>query len=78
MERKELKPGDKVWVFNNTAQEIMDGLCLQVIKHSRRTYITIGFKTNNGAIIHSGGNVLNKDCFPTREALCEHYRKIFE
>lgn len=64
-----MKPGDKVWVF--------DGFD-QVIRHPK--------------VVHADGNVivtghlgecvrvylLNFDCFPARETLCEHYRKIFE
>ena len=78
MERKELKPGDKVWVFQVSPQEIVEGTCVDVLRVKRKTYVTIGYTTPSGAIIRSGGNVLWKDCFPTREALCEHYRKIFE
>lgn len=73
-----MKPGDKVWVFNYFNQEIEEGSCVQVIPFFRRTYITIEFKSPNGSAICNGGYILGKDCFPTREALCEHYKKIFE
>ena len=78
MERKELKPGDKVWVFQVSPQEIVEGTCVETIRFGSGTYVTIGYATPSGAIIRSGGNILGKDCFPTREALCEHYKKIFE
>lgn len=73
-----MKPGDKVWVFQVGPQEIVEGTCIDVIRSKRRTHVTIGYTMPNGAIIRSGGNILGYDCFPTREALCEHYRKIFE
>jgi len=72
-----MKPGDKVWVFLSGVQEIVAGECISATKLSERTYVTIGYTTPSGAIIRSGGNILGHDCFPTREALCEHYRKIF-
>lgn len=73
-----MKPGDKVWVFQAVPQEIVEGTCVDVLRCEGRTYVTIGYTTPSGAIIRSGGNILGKECFPTREALCEHYRKIFE
>lgn len=73
-----MKPGDKVWVFQVSPQEIVEGTCVDVLRSKRRTYVTIGYTMPSGAVIRSGGNILNEDCFPTREALCEYYRKIFE
>lgn len=73
-----MKPGDKVWVFQVSPQEIVEGRCVDVARCGRRTYVTIGYTTPSGAVIRSGGNVLGYECFPTREELCEHYRKIFE
>ena len=73
-----MKPGDTVWVFQVSPQEIVEGTCVDVLRVKRKTYVTIGYATPSGAIIRSGGNILGKDCFPTREALCEHYKKIFE
>lgn len=73
-----MKPGDKVWVFNTVTQEINVGVCIDILGGPKRYYVTIGFKMPSGAFIRFGGYVLNYDCFPTREALCEHYRKIFE
>ena len=72
-----MKPGDKVWVFHVSQQEIVEGVCVDVVRHGRKAYVTIGYTTPSGAIIRSYGNVLGYECFPTREALCEHYRKIF-
>ena len=73
-----MKSGDKVWVFQVSPQEIVEGVCADVVRYGRKTYVTIEYTTPSGAFIRSGGNILGKDCFPTREALCEHYRKIFE
>lgn len=73
-----MKPGDKVWVFQAGIQEIEECVCLDVFLYNNVEYVAIGNKTPNGCIIRSGGNILGKDCFPTREALCEHYQKIFE
>ena len=73
-----MKPGDKVWVFNAGTQEIDAGVCIDILGGPKRYYVTIGFTMPSGAVITNGGYVLNYDCFPTREALCEHYRKIFE
>ena len=73
-----MKPGDKVWVFNSEWNEIMEGTCLDIMRISIRTYVTIGYSTPSGSIIRSGGNLLNRDCFASREALCKFYRKIFE
>ena len=67
-----------MWVFQVSSQEIVEGVCVDVARYGRLTYVTIGYTTPTGAIIRSGGNVLGHECFPTREALCEHYRKIFE
>ena len=73
-----MKPGDKVWVFHVSQQEIVEVVCVDVFRYGCKTYVTIGYTTPSGAIIRIGGNILGKDCFPTRESLCEHYRKIFE
>lgn len=64
-----MKPGDKVWVFDGGDQAIKH----QKVIHTDGKVVVAG---------HFGGYVgvyfLNFNCFPTREALCEHYRKIFE
>jgi hypothetical protein len=64
-----MKPGEKVWVFDGGDQ---------VIKHQKVIH-------TDGKVIVTGRlgedvrvYLLNFDCFLTREALCEHYRKIFE
>lgn len=63
-----MKPGDKVWIFRG------DGLIHQVLISFIDEYFIWCDDPGNPMIR------LNKDypIFPTREALCEHYRKIFE
>ncbi len=73
-----MKPGDKVFVFQTSSQKIVEGTCVDVLRCRKETYVTIGYTMPNGVIIPISGNILGKDCFPTRETLCEHYRKIFE
>lgn len=66
-----MKTGDRCWVYHYLVQEIeegvityMDGLSIAVkTKRRERPYIFV----NNGC-----------EVFPSREALCEHFKKIFE
>ena len=69
-----MKPGDKVWVFSHPDQEIFGGKVGRVYHLFGADYVQIYF--NSSAL--SGGFRVGRDAFPTREALCEHYRKIFE
>ena len=64
-----MKPGDKVWVFNAGRQKIIS---LKVIKTGEDVVVAGNFP------YYVEMFRLGVDCFPTREALCEHYRKIFE
>lgn len=58
------KPGDTVWWFDNGPQ---------TIRHERV------YKVNGRKVETIGHNFyLGRTGFLTREALCEHYRKIFE
>lgn len=63
-----MNPGDKVWIFRG------DGLIHQV-KIAQIDDEVIWCEDPGRPAIR-----LNKDypMFPSREALCEHYRKIFE
>lgn len=64
-----MKPGDKVWVFHSGAQQIKEVSALTVVEYPCGVvWITTEFECG----------IFNRDVFPTREALCEHYRKIFE
>lgn len=69
-----MKPGDKVWMFLPHAQHIIEVEAHSIKVIGEETQVEIQYK--NGA--RSSGYLLGRDVFPTREALCEHYRKIFE
>lgn len=70
-----LKKGDKVWFYMNITEEIVSATVADVFKTPNgNTFIQIRF--DEGGTV--GGLKPNFDVFPTREALCEHYRKIFE
>lgn len=64
-----MKPGDIVWVFDGYE------ICSYILNEiSERGHYT--FRTEDGlSVIHPG---FYGPIFPTREALCEHYRKVFE
>lgn len=64
-----MEPGDTVWSFSNGPQQIMT--------ESVRTAIDLK-DGNIWLATRTKCGLLNRDFFPTREALCEHYRKIFE
>lgn len=63
-----MKPGDKVWWFDARTQTIECGEALEV--------------NERGGVVYTYDKDLQLwqgcEAFPTREALCEHYRKIFE
>lgn len=68
-----MKSGYKVWVFDGreVRQVRVEGKYAGL--HDGKVYI------NYGGIDAGHMRVVEQDlCFPTREALCEHYRKIFE
>ena len=68
-----MKTGDKVWLFNNIIQEIEERIVDGVTCDRGTNYIwRLELRGEKGAFY------LGFECFPTREALCEHYRKIFE
>ncbi len=69
-----MKPGDKVWVFLPYAQHIIEVEAHSVKVIGDETKVEIQYKNGSRA----SGYLLGCDVFPTREALCEHYRKIFE
>ena len=61
-----MKPGDKVWWFDARTQTI-----------ECETVVDINERAGN---IYTYDKTLwiGREGFPTREALCEHYKKIFE
>lgn len=69
-----MKLRDKVWVWNSWASKDRQ------IEQGEIVGYTDG---EEGVKVRLPGrerpyNFLAFECFPTREALCEHYRKIFE
>lgn len=64
-----LKRGDKVWVWDNHAHKIRQIKLSYLLPDGRMGYLGADVYTLYVANVHF---------FPTREALCEHYRKIFE
>lgn len=69
-----MKPGDKVWVFDDfDTPTIREAILVSIIKvKNKRTKFCFVFETNRDM------EFCSYNVFPTREALCEHYRKIFE
>lgn len=63
-----MKPGDKVWVFYNQKiiQVNYDVILGEPMLTSKKLYPVVGILADK------------LPYFPTREALCEHYRNIFE
>ncbi len=68
-----MKPGDKVWIFDDDKIKQVD---LVEVFVGKWLLIDTTNTDNKFGIPKSWG--LNKPHFPSREALCEHYRKIFE
>lgn len=71
-----MKPGDKVWVFDSLAQEIKDCTIVGYRSLGNIKEWTICFNDDPEKVAFYGFRDI--ELFPTREALCEHYRKIFE
>ena len=74
-----MKPGDKVWVYDNLLG-IREGICEKaIVRGGKIIVVQILYGVIGGVAMRDCRCLtLNRDCFPTREALCEHYRKIFE
>lgn len=62
-----MKPGDKVWFLESLTKTIV---CANIDKIIAGVYC-LSWDDYSVALPES-------EIFPTREALCEHYRKIFE
>lgn len=74
MSNNKVKRGDEVWVFLTSCQEITSGKVGRIYHLFGADYVQIYFDSG----VLSGGFRMERDAFATREALCEHYRKIFE
>ena len=71
-----MKPGDKAWVYLNMVQAIQEVTVREV--HGCVVDVVWDYTDDGGEIHHCFMGLLATEVFPTREALCEHYRKIFE
>ena len=72
-----MKPGDKAWVYLNLAQAIQEVTVREV--RGDMVDVVWDFTDDRGEIHHCSMNFFaTTEVFPTREALCEHYKKIFE
>lgn len=71
-----MKPGDKVWFYYNEKQKITTATVIEYESiFDDGDYVTVRFD-DYGTV--TTGLMDGINIFPTREALCEHYRKIFE
>lgn len=70
-----MKPGDKVWVWNAWGEkkhQIEQGILVSTVPGCVDAWVQMPqFRARPY-------HFLREEVFPTREALCEHYRKIFE
>lgn len=69
-----MKPGDKVWIFSPlSGNKILECEIVEWLESDAMFSYRITGQYRERPYI-----ALKGDAFPTREALCEHYRKIFE
>lgn len=71
-----MKPGDKVWVWSPLAYRAVG-------KIEQGELVEWAEEPHVDALVKLRGRrrpyvFFKEEVFPTREALCEHYRKIFE
>ena len=71
-----MNPGDKVWFFNG--QEILSIIVEGIEPDAVYGYNKVQIKTGSEAELLHYRVEMPYPVFPTREALCKHYRKIFE
>ena len=67
-----MKSGDKVWFYHPIEKNAVCGECLDFYKGFQGWVCVTKYKDFPPMCLYSD------EVFPTREALCEHYRKIFE
>lgn len=75
-----MKPGDKVWYFEHITEEITESEVVRICRMENHEILEV--KDPLHAIepfaMSPTRLVSAERAFPTSEALCEHYRKIFE
>ena len=75
-----MKPGDKVWYFEHIIERIVESEVVRVCRMEGHVVLEVKdpLHTIEPFAISPTRCVSAERAFPTREALCEHYRKIFE
>lgn len=71
-----MKPGDKVWFFDG--QEILSIIVDGIEPDAVYGYNKVQVKNGDEIGFLKYRVEMPYPVFPTRESLCEHYRKIFE
>lgn len=66
------------WFFDYPRQRIIRARILHANLVRGINFVYLGYTAGSGAKILQGGFRMGYDCFPTREALCEHFKKIFK
>lgn len=72
----EMKPGDKVWVFDDFDALIIREVTIISVVYKKRQRPKYSFNFSDDK--RGSGVYWSYNVFPSRQALCEHYRKIFE
>lgn len=73
--------GDECWWFDNLVHEIKSGVLVRIYTNSDNICTSMTVRAYDAPDYKFSRNttfLLSSDVFPTREALCEYYRKIFE
>lgn len=75
-----MKPGDKVWYFEHITERITESEVVRVSRAGDHKILEVKDPLHAVApfAISPVRCVSAERAFPTREALCEHYKKIFE
>lgn len=80
--RTDWKKGDECWWFDNLTREIKSGIIIYAYATAPDNVCTAMKVRAHGAPDYKFSPnttfLTSFDVFPTREALCEHYKKIFE
>lgn len=80
----DFKVGKTVWFYNHNDKKIYCGTLIGLPNISGIGYILktcnvlVRETRDNGDVDYINFTICEDELFPTREALCEHYRKIFE
>lgn len=75
-----MKPGDKVWYFEHITERITESEVVRVCRVENHKILEVKDPLHAVApfAMSPVRRVSEERAFPSREALCEYYRKIFE